>query len=138
MTADELFDKLDAARERKEAAYDKMMVCDSMAKRVTSTLGDERVSRSRNMTAHEDAMIRLMQAKDAYNAREIEYNQIVAEINDLICQVKGSDRRKTLIDFCINQRSMKDIAVDLHFSKRQAQRVFNSAYQELDKLLKAS
>lgn len=138
MTADELFDKLDAARERKEAAYDKMMVCDSMAKRVTSALGDERVSRSRNMTAHEDAMIRLMQAKDAYNAREIEYNQIVAQINDLICQVKGSDRRKTLIDFCINQRSMKDIAVDLHFSKRQTQRVFNAAYQALDELLKAS
>ena len=63
MPVDALFEKLRLAERRLTAAEERVVFCRAAAAKASAVLGGECVSRSRDVTANENAVIRLMEAE---------------------------------------------------------------------------
>ena len=79
MKAREFLNRAAKAERKVDAALQKVELCRSLTQRVTSTINGEQVSRTRNVTANEDAIIRLTEAKEQARALTEEYMAIVAD-----------------------------------------------------------
>ena len=73
MPVDALFEKLRLAERRLTAAEERVVFCRAAAAKASAVLGGECVSRSRDVTANENAVIRLMEAEQEYAEAEREY-----------------------------------------------------------------
>ncbi len=132
MKALELIQKLRDTENRMEAAKTKVAVYKSIAERTTASLSGDRVSGSSTLTAHEDAIIRLMEAEKKYDAVCIAYFQIVDEVINLINFVDGEERRMVAIDFFVNKERVTDIAKKRHLSARTVYRFYKEALSIMD------
>ena len=84
MRAVDLINKLREAEERMEAAQARVTVSKSIAEKTTATLSGERGNGNGHVSAHEDAIIRLMEAEALYEQSALAYNQMVDEIMKLL------------------------------------------------------
>lgn len=75
MPVDALFEKLRLAERRLAAAEERVFYCRATATKASAVLGGECVSRSRDVTAHENAVIRLVQAEQEYAEAEQQYSE---------------------------------------------------------------
>ncbi len=132
MKALELIQKLRDTENRMEAAKTKVAVYKSIAERTTASLSGDRVSGGSALTAHEDAIIRLMEAEKKYDAVCIAYFQIVDEVINLINFVDGEERRMVAIDFFVNKERVTDIAKKRHLSARTVYRFYKEALSIMD------
>ncbi len=132
MKALELIQKLRDTENRMEAAKTKVAVYKSIAERTTASPSGDRVSGSSTLTAHEDAIIRLMEAEKKYDAVCIAYFQIVDEVINLINFVDGEERRMVAIDFFVNKERVTDIAKKRHLSARTVYRFYKEALSIMD------
>ena len=75
MPVDALFEKLRLAERRLAAAEERVYYCRATATKASAVLGGECVSRSRDVTSHENAVIRLVQAEQEYVEAEQQYSE---------------------------------------------------------------
>ena len=75
MPVDALFEKLRLAERRLTAAEERVAFCRAAAAKASAVLGGECVSRSRDVTANENAVIRLMEAEQEYAEAEQQYRR---------------------------------------------------------------
>ena len=76
MPTDALFEKLRLAERRLTAAEERVSFCRAAATKASAVLGGEFVSRSRDVTVHENAVIRLMEAEQEYVEAERQYSDL--------------------------------------------------------------
>lgn len=76
MPVDTLFEKLRLAERRLTATEERIAFCRAAAAKASAVLGGECVSRSRDVTANENAVIRLMEAEQEYAEAEREYGDL--------------------------------------------------------------
>ena len=84
MPVDALFEKLRLAERRLTAAEERVVFCRAAAAKASAVLGGECVSRSRDVTANENAVIRLMEAEQEYAEAEREYGDLRSQVCSLL------------------------------------------------------
>ena len=81
MPVDTLFEKLRFAERCLTAAEERVSFCRAAAAKASAVLGGECVSRSRDVTVHENAVIRLMEAEQEYAEAEREYGALRSQVS---------------------------------------------------------
>lgn len=138
MTALEFLERITLAERNLEAARDREERYRCSMQRITSSLGGEHVSHSRNVTAQEDAIIRYMEAVEESNRLEIEKNSIIDAVENAISHVKRDDFKIILRRIYIKHESVEDIAKDLFLHPKYVFSKRKMALHELDQYLAKS
>lgn len=107
----------------------------SMAQRITSSLEGERVSHTRNVSANEDAIIRLSEAHDLIKQLNLEYQTIVNEITEVVSNLEDPLHQKILLDHYLGHQDLEAIADKSQMSRAQIYRHHKAALDELEELL---
>ena len=132
MSALDLIQKLRDIEKQMSAARAKVDVYKCIAEKTTASLSGDRVSGGSTLTAHEDAIIRLMEAEEKYNTISIAYHQVVDDVINLINHVDDEGCRMVAIDFFINSERVVDIAKKRHLSTRTVYRFYKEALSIMD------
>ena len=106
MRAVDLINKLREAEERMEAAQARVTVSKSIAEKTTATLSGERGNGNGHVSAHEDAIIRLMEAEALYEQSALAYNQMVDEIMKLLQCIGDTEKRNVAVAVIINKQRL--------------------------------
>lgn len=133
MRALDLIQRLRDIENRMDAARAKVDVCKSIAEKTTASLSAERVSGSNTLTAHEDAIIRLMEAEKKYDELALVYNQVMSDVIDRINHITNEDKRTVVVDVLFYRRSYRTIAKERHWSRNSVSRMFRDALKEMDR-----
>ena len=132
MSALDLIQKLRDIENRMDAARAKVDVCKSIAEKTTASLSAERVSGSSTLTAHEDSIIRLMEAEKKYDDLALTYNQMMDEVMDRINRVKNENKRTVAIEVLLHRQSFRAVAKKCHWGQSSIFRMFHEALEEMD------
>lgn len=135
MTAKEFLKRVVLAERRVNAASRKVELYKSMAEKVTSALGGEQVTHTRDVTANENAIIRLAEARSKVQQLEAAYQAIVDETIDTLVQLENQDYEHILHDYYLEHLSFLEISKKLHMSRSTVYIHHDEALQELDHLL---
>ena len=90
----------------------------SLACRVTAGMGNEPVSRTRNVTSMQDTIVRILEAEDELNRRIDELVGMKLEIMRVIDRVQDITQRLILEKRYLSFRSWEQIAVDMCYTVR--------------------
>ena len=107
-----------------------------LTQKVTQSYDNEVVSRTRNVSSLEDAIIRLMEAEEQLN---IQIDQLVdtkIEIGKLIDMVHNESYRLLLEKRYLCFLSWDQIAAEMHYSRRWVLNKHERALEVADKLLR--
>lgn len=102
---------------RIRAALYKIEPCRSMTERITASLGSEQVSRTRDVTANENAIIRLTEAREKLEKLQTEYHDVVDEITEVVGSMDDQEQQIILLDYYLGHRAFEDIASRLKVSR---------------------
>lgn len=138
MKAIDMMNRLRDVEEQVDAARIRVDIYRSIAEKTSAPTGGEHVSKSRNVTAHEDAIIRLMKAEEEFDRVSLEYNQVIDDVTSLISLVKDRDQRMVAVDFFIKRECVADIARNRHLSERTTYRFYKEALATMDQYLTSS
>lgn len=133
--AQEYIKKILTAQRLVEAAMRKEARCRSLAEKVTATMNSEMVSGSRNVTAHEDQIIRLMEAAQETEQQLAALEVIENDFREKLVHVDTPDGGTVLYLHVIDRKKIAEIADVLFCSKRQVYRKLEAAMMELDAML---
>ena len=117
MPVDTLFEKLRLAERRLTAAEERVAFCRAAAAKASAVLGGECVSRSRDVTANENAVIRLMEAEQEYAEAEREYGDLRSQICSLLQRLDDPINAEILKLRYVEHKRMTAIAKELHLSR---------------------
>ena len=117
MPVDALFEKLRFAERRLTAAEERVAFCRAAAAKASAVLGGECVSRSRDVTANENAVIRLMEAEQEYAEAEREYGDLRSQICSLLQRLDDPINAEILKLRYVEHKRMPAIAKELHLSR---------------------
>lgn len=120
MPVDALFEKLRLAERRLTAAEERVAFCRAAAAKASAVLGGECVSRSRDVTAHENAVIRLMEAKQEYAEAEQQYSELRNLVCSLLQRLDDPMNADILKLRYVEHKRITDIAKELHISRTNA------------------
>ena len=121
-----------AELERKiNTAMRKQELCKGMAQRISS----DRVSHTRNITASEDAIIRLMEAENEIERLTSQYEEIVCEISAVLSSMENPLDEKLLADHYLKHVSFETMAAKEHVTKDCVYKRHSRALDELETLL---
>ena len=109
----------------------------SMTQRITASLGGERVSHTRNVTANEDAMIRLAEAHDKLDQLNLEYQAAVDEITEVVGNMEDQQQQTILLDYYLGHLNFEQIASKLELSRAGVYDQHKAGLEELELLLSA-
>ena len=98
----------------------------------------ERVSGSRNMTAGEDAIIRLMEMDKKVQEAKVELLRLQSENAELINRLESTTQREILGRRYIAFESWDSIACKMCYSRRWVFRMHNAAIANLEKVVTKS
>lgn len=126
MRAVDLINKLREAEERMEAAQARVTVSKSIAEKTTATLSGERGNGNGHVSAHEDAIIRLMEAEALYEQSALAYNQMVDEIMKLLQCIGDTEKRNVAVAVIINKQRYKTVAKQYHLGLSSVYRLTDS------------
>ena len=134
MPVDALFEKLRFAERRLTAAEERVAFCRAAAAKASAVLGGECVSRSRDVTANENAVIRLMEAEQEYAEAEREYGDLRSQVCSLLQRLDDPINAEILKLRYVEYKRMSTIANELHLSRSNAYYRHENALMELWKL----
>ena len=117
MPVDALFEKLRLAERRLTAAEERVVFCRAAAAKASAVLGGECVSRSRDVTANENAVIRLMEAEQEYAEAEREYGDLRSQVCSLLQRIDDPMNADILKLRYVEHKRMPAIAKELHLSR---------------------
>lgn len=117
MPTDALFEKLRLAERRLTAAEERVSFCRAAATKASAVLGGEFVSRSRDVTVHENAVIRLMEAEQEYVEAEWQYSDLRNQVCFLLQRLDDPMNADILRLRYVEHKRMPAIAKELHLSR---------------------
>lgn len=135
MPVDTLFEKLRLAERRLTAAEERVVFCRSAAAKASAVLGGECVSRSRDVTANENAVIRLMEAEQEYAEAEREYGDLRSQVCSLLQRLDDPINAEILKLRYVKHKRMPAIAKELHLSRSSIYSRHEIALSELQGIL---
>ena len=123
MTAEEFLSRGRLLMKQIEAKNDQILQLDSLAKRITSSWGQEAVSRSRNITAREEIIARLMD-KEAELQKDIQrLLEVRDEIEQMISRIRNPKIRLVLEKYYLCNMNWEEIAIDMKHNIRSMMRL---------------
>lgn len=134
MPVDALFEKLRLAERRLIAAEERVTFCRAAAAKASAVLGGECVSRSCDVTAHENAIIRLMEAEREYVEVEQQYSEFRNHICSLLQRIDDPINADILRLRYVEHKRMPAIAKELHLSRSNVYYQHENALVKLRKL----
>lgn len=135
MPVDALFEKLRLAERRLTAAEERVAFCRAAAAKASAVLGGECVSRSRDVTANENAVIRLMEAEQEYAEAEREYGDLRSQVCSLLQRLDDPINAEILKLRYVEHKRMPAIAKELHLSRSSIYSRHEIALSELQGIL---
>lgn len=135
MPVDALFEKLRFAERRLTAAEERVAFCRAAAAKASAVLGGECVSRSRDVTANENAVIRLMEAEQEYAEAEREYGDLRSQVCSLLQRLDDPINAEILKLRYVEHKRMPAIAKELHLSRSSIYSRHEIALSELQGIL---
>lgn len=135
MPVDALFEKLRFAERRLTAAEERVAFCRAAAAKASAVLGGECVSRSRDVTANENAVIRLMEAEQEYAEAEREYGDLRSQVCSLLQRIDDPMNADILKLRYVDHKRMPAIAKELHLSRSSIYSRHEIALSELQGIL---
>ena len=135
MPVDTLFEKLRLAERRLTAAEERVAFCRAAAAKASAVLGGECDSRSRDVTANENAVIRLMEAEQEYAEAEREYGDLRSQICSLLQRLDDPINAEILKLRYVEHKRMTAIAKELHLSRSSIYSRHEIALSELQGIL---
>ena len=135
MPVDTLFEKLRFAERCLTAAEERVSFCRAAAAKASAVLGGECVSRSRDVTAHENAVIRLMEAEQEYAEAEREYGALRSQVCSLLQRIDDPINADILKLRYVEHKRMPAIAKELHLSRSSIYSRHEIALSELQGIL---
>jgi DNA-directed RNA polymerase specialized sigma subunit len=135
MPVDALFEKLRLAERRLTAAEERVVFCRAAAAKASAVLGGECVSRSRDVTANENAVIRLMEAEQEYAEAEREYGDLRSQVCSLLQRIDDPMNADILKLRYVEHKRMPAIAKELHLSRSSIYSRHEIALSELQDIL---
>ena len=135
MPVDALFEKLRLAERRLTAAEERVVFCRAAAAKASAVLGGECVSRSRDVTANENAVIRLMEAEQEYAEAEREYGDLRSQVCSLLQRIDDPMNADILKLRYVEHKRMPTIAKELHLSRSSIYSRHEIALSELQDIL---
>ena len=135
MPVDALFEKLRLAERRLTAAEERVVFCRAAAAKASAVLGGECVSRSRDVTANENAVIRLMEAEQEYAEAEREYGDLRSQVCSLLQRIDDPMNADILKLRYVEHKRMPAIAKELHLSRSSIYSRHEIALLELQDIL---
>ena len=135
MPVDTLFEKLRFAERRLTAAEERVSFCRAAAAKASAVLGSECVSRSRDVTANENAVIRLMEAEQEYAEAERQYSDLRNRVCSLLQRIDDPMNADILKLRYVEHKRMPAIAKELHLSRSSIYSRHEIALSELQGIL---
>ena len=135
MPTDALFEKLRLAERRLTAAEERVSFCRAAATKASAVLGGEFVSRSRDVTVHENAVIRLMEAEQEYVEAERQYSDLRNQVCSLLQRLDDPINAEILKLRYVEHKRMTAIAKELHLSRSSIYSRHEIALSELQGIL---
>ena len=135
MPVDTLFEKLRFAERRLTAAEERVVFCRAAAAKASAVLGGECVSRSRDVTANENAVIRLMEAEQEYAEAEQQYSEWRNQVCSLLQRIDDPMNADILKLRYVEHKRMPAIAKELHLSRSSIYSRHEIALSELQDIL---
>ena len=135
MPVDVLFEKLRLAERRLTAAEERVAFCRAAAAKASAVLGGECVSRSRDVTANENAVIRLMEAEQEYAEAERQYSDLRNQVCSLLQRLDDPMNADILKLRYVEHKRMPAIAKELHLSRSSIYSRHEIALSELQGIL---
>lgn len=135
MPVDALFEKLRLAERRLTAAEERVVFCRAAAAKASAVLGGECVSRSRDVTANENTVIRLMEAEQEYAEAEREYGDLRSQVCSLLQRIDDPMNADILKLRYVEHKRMPAIAKELHLSRSSIYSRHEIALSELQDML---
>ena len=135
MPVDALFEKLRFAERRLTAAEERVVFCRAAAAKASAVLGGECVSRSRDVTANENAVIRLMEAEQEYAEAEQQYSEWRNQVCSLLQRLDDPINAEILKLRYVEHKRMPAIAKELHLSRSSIYSRHEIALSELQDIL---
>ncbi len=135
MPTDALFEKLRLAERRLTAAEERGSFCRAAATKASAVLGGEFVSRSRDVTVHENAVIRLMEAEQEYVEAERQYSDLRNQVCFLLQRLDDPMNADILRLRYVEHKRMPAIAKELHLSRSSIYSRHEIALSELQGIL---
>ena len=117
---------------------DKLPVIDgNLLAKASAVLGGECVSRSRDVTANENAVIRLMEAEQEYAEAEREYGDLRSQVCSLLQRLDDPMNADILRLRYVEHKRMTDISTELHLSRTNTYYRHENALRKLESLIEA-
>ena len=135
MPVDTLFEKLRLAERRLTAAEERVAFCRAAAAKASAVLGGECVSRSRDVTANENTVIRLMEAEQEYAEAEREYGDLRSQVCSLLQRLDDPINAEILKLRYVKHKRVTAIAKELHLSRSSIYSRHEIALSELQGIL---
>ena len=135
MPVDTIFEKLRFAERRLTAAEERVSFCRAAAAKASAVLGGECVSRSRDVTANENAVIRLMEAEQEYAEAEQQYSDLRSQVCSLLQRIDDPMNADILKLRYVEHKRMPAIAKELHLSRSSIYSRHEIALSELKGIL---
>ena len=135
MPTDALLEKLRLADRRLTAAEERVSFCRAAATKASAVLGGEFVSRSRDVTVHENAVIRLMEAEQEYVEAERQYSDLRNQVCSLLQRLDDPMNADILRLRYVEHKRMPAIAKELHLSRSSIYSRHEIALSELQGIL---
>lgn len=135
MPVDTLFEKLRFAERRLTAAEERVVFCRAAAAKASAVLGGECVSRSRDVTANENAIVRLMEAEQEYAEAERQYSDLRNQVCSLLQRLDDPMNADILRLRYVEHKRMPAIAKELHLSRSSIYSRHEIALSELKGIL---
>lgn len=137
MTAREFLMQAEVAEKRMKKAALKVDVLRSVCEKITAALEGETVSHTKNVTAQEERVLRLMEAEEEYSQAKLAYAQTVNNIIAVLSRLEDDEQSNLLMLYHIKHKNMSEIAMRLHISRPTAYVCHQNALDALNKLLSA-
>ena len=135
MTAKEYLNQAKTLDQRINVKLDRVSRLRAMTQKITVSLDGEQVSRTRNVTSLEDAIIRLMEEEESLNAAIDRLVDLKREVSGVLKQIDDTDCQLLLELRYLCYRSWEEIAEVMHMHIRTVYKVHGRALLKVEAIL---
>ena len=135
MTAKEYLNQAKTLDQRINVKLDRVSRLRAMTQKITASLDGEQVSRTRNVTSLEDAIIRLMEDEESLNAAIDRLVDLKREVSGVLKQIDDTDCQLLLELRYLCYRSWEEIAEVMHMHIRTVYKVHGRALLKVEAIL---
>ncbi len=135
MTAQEYLNRAYRMEQQVESKLQQIAALRSMAESLTSCIGSEPVSHTRNVTSMQDTVNKIIEEEEALNAEIDRLVDIKREIADTISRVSNVTYRLILEKRHLCFQMWEQIAYELNYSVRSVQTKYGEALQVVEDIL---